>query len=77
MWVEDKRYWGASFVVEGRKKQVSIADDPISRLVQVLREKGFERGCIGGPINIEDTMLVTKDGAEGLTDMQRDLEAYA
>ncbi len=47
MWIQDRRYWGASFVVEGKKQQVSIADNPVARLVEALREKGFERGRIG------------------------------
>ena len=46
MWIQDRRYWGASFVVEGRKAQVTIADNPMARLVEVMREKGLDRGRI-------------------------------
>ncbi len=45
-WIKDVRYWGPVFHVEGRKRQMDVADSPIVRLAQVLREKGLDRGRI-------------------------------
>ena len=45
-WIKDVRYWGPVFHVKGRAKQMDSADTPIARLVQVLREKGLDKGRI-------------------------------
>ena len=38
MWIADRRYWGASFVVSGRKSQPTIADTPIERVAEVMQD---------------------------------------
>lgn len=45
-WIKDVRYWGPVFHVEGRKKQMDVADNPVARLAQVLKEKGLDKGKV-------------------------------
>jgi len=47
IWIEDVRYWGPVFFVEGSTEQMETADNPIARVAQVLREKGLDKGRIG------------------------------
>ena len=47
MWIEDIRYWGPVFFVDGSDDQMDSADNPVARVAQVLREKGLDKGRIG------------------------------
>ena len=47
MWIEDIRYWGPVFFVDGSDGQMESADNPVARVAQVLREKGLDKGRIG------------------------------
>ena len=47
MWIEDIRYWGPVFLVDGSDGQMESADNPVARVAQVLREKGLDKGRIG------------------------------
>jgi Xaa-Pro aminopeptidase len=45
-WIKDVRYWGPAFHVQGREQQMDVAETPIERLAQVLKEKGLDRGSV-------------------------------
>ena len=47
MWIEDVRYWGPVFFVDGSDGQMDSADNPVARVAQILREKGLDKGRIG------------------------------
>ena len=47
MWIEEIRYWGPVFFVDGTDDQMDSADNPVARVAQVLREKGLDKGRIG------------------------------
>jgi Xaa-Pro aminopeptidase len=45
-WIKDVRYWGPTFHVEGRRRQMDVADNPMSRVAEALKEKGLDRGRV-------------------------------
>ena len=47
IWMEDIRYWGPVFHVQGREQQMDSATTPIGRLAEILREKGLAQGTAG------------------------------
>ncbi len=47
LWIEDRRYWGASFVVSGGEQQLEVEGDVIGQVAVAVRERGLERGTIG------------------------------
>jgi len=46
-WITDVRYWGPVFHVTGQEQQMAVRDDPVSVVVEALREKGLDRGRVG------------------------------
>jgi len=47
VWIDDVRYWGPVFHVDGQDEQMSVRDNPISVVIEALKEKGFDRSTIG------------------------------
>ena len=47
VWIDDIRYWGPMFFVDGAASQIETADNPVARITQTLREKGLDKARIG------------------------------
>jgi len=45
-WITDVRYWGPVFHVTGQETQMSVRDNPVTPVVEALKEKGLDRGRI-------------------------------
>ena len=47
VWIDDVRYWGPVFHVDGQDGQMSVRDNPVSVVIEALKEKGLDRATIG------------------------------